>query len=128
MSINSQESGSKWINAGVAGVSILVGYMLLVFFSQLGEWFELEAAIPHFLYLIQGLSVVIGLTIFLTLKKRKDSSRFLGEVYGEMIKVVWPNKSETARHTVGVIIGVTIAGLILGLFDFLSSLALRQLN
>lgn len=129
MSVTSQNnSGSKWINAGVAIASISVAYVFLVFFQQLGEWFELEARIPHFAYTIQGICVIAGLVLFVTIKKRKDSSSFLEEVYGEMLKVVWPNKSETARHTVGVIIGVTIAGLVLGLFDFLSSIALKQLN
>ncbi len=128
MAVASQNDGRKWINAGVAIVSILFAYVVQVFVAQLGEWFELESKIPNFVFIVQGLSILLGLTTFMIIIKRNDTANFLKEVFAELIKVVWPNRSETSRHTIGIMIGVTLAGLALGIIDFISSWALNLLN
>ena len=128
MNTATQNEGRKWINTGVALTAILVGYVFLSFEQQLNEWFELEAKISNFLYLSQGIAVLLGLGVFIALVKNEKSASFLNETYGEMVKVVWPDRSETARHTVGIIIGVTIAGFVFGIFDFLASTILSYIN
>ncbi len=121
-------SGKKWINASVAIVAIVLGYVVLSFIRQLGEWFELEAKIAHFTLISQITAVLIGLTAFIIVLSHKKSSSFLQETFGELLKVVWPDKNETVKHTISILILVTIVGFILGLFDFLAGKFLTLLR
>ncbi|MBP9674532.1 MAG: preprotein translocase subunit SecE [Bacteriovoracaceae bacterium] len=115
------EQNKKWVQAAVAVSAIIVGYILYLFLQQLGIWFELESKIPNFKYIVQGLSVVLAFTGFVIVLKNPKTSSFLYETAEELTKVIWPDKSETVKHTIGIIIAVTIAGFVFGLFDFLSS-------
>lgn len=128
MSVSSQNEGNKWINAGVAIVSILLAYVFWTFLSQIGEWLELESKIWKFSVLSQVFSGAIGLTAFIIVVTNKKSGPFLTEVYGELIKVVWPDRNQTSKHTVGILIAVTIAGFIFSLFDFSASKLLSFLH
>ena len=128
MATVSRPEGKKWINTGVAGAAILVGYVFLAFIEQMGAWFELESKVRFFRAYAQGGAVVIGLISFVITIRHSKSAQFLGEVFQELVKVIWPDKTETVRHTVGIIIGVTIAGFVLGLFDFGASKLLSLLH
>ena len=128
MSVSSQNEGNKWINAGVAVVSILLAYIFWTFISQIGEWLELESKIWKFSVLSQVFAVALGLTAFIIVVTNKKSGPFLNEVYAELMKVVWPDRNQTSRHTVGILIGVTIAGFIFSLFDFSASKLLSFLH
>lgn len=122
------ESGKKWIQTSVAITCMLVGYILISFFETLGEWFELESKIPNFVASSQILAVLIALGVFAYIMKNPKISSFLTEVYQETAKVVWPDKNQTVRHTIGIIIGVTIVGFILGFFDFTATWLLSLIN
>ena len=122
------ESGKKWIQTSVAVVCMLLGYILISFFETLGDWFELESKIPSFVATSQVLSVLIALGVFVYLMKNPKISSFLTEVYQETVKVVWPNKNETVRHTIGIMIGVTVVGFILGVFDLTATWLLSLIN
>ena len=128
MSVSSQDNGKKWIQTSVAITCMIVGYVLISFFETLAEWFELEAKIPNYNATSQVLSVLIAIGVFIYIMKNSKTSSFLREVYQETLKVVWPDKNETARHTVGIMIGVTIIGFILGFFDFAATWALSLIN
>jgi len=118
MSIIKAEDAKKWINALIACASILLVFVSISFTEQVGEWFDLEARVPLYSALAQFLSVVIGVVCFLLIYFNKKASMYLDEVYGELVKVVWPEKDSIVRLTVGIIIGLTIVGLILVLVDF----------
>ncbi len=122
------ESGKKWIQTSVAITCMLLGYILISFFETLGEWFELESKIPNFVASSQILAVLIALGVFVYIMKNPKISTFLTEVYQETAKVVWPDKNQTVRHTIGIIIGVTIVGFILGFFDFTATWLLSLIN
>tara|TARA_B100001971_G_scaffold214585_1_gene252856 strand:- start:66063 stop:66449 length:387 start_codon:yes stop_codon:yes gene_type:complete len=128
MSVSSQDNGKKWIQTSVAITCMLVGYILISFFETLSEWFELEAKIPNYTASSQVLAVLIALGVFVYIMKNPKTSSFLSEVYQETLKVVWPDKNETVRHTIGIMIGVTIIGFILGFFDFVATWALSLIN
>ena len=49
----------------------------------------------------------------------------MNEVIVELTKVAWPTKDETQKGTLIVIIVVIIAGIILGIFDYLWSIVLK---
>lgn len=120
MSTFSGRNSRKWIQTSVAIVCIITGYILIQFFATMGELFVLEAKVPYYTLIYKLTSVVIGLALFITIMKHPKTSSFLSQVYTEVTKVVWPDKNMTAKHTVGVMIGVSIVGFILGFVDFVS--------
>lgn len=128
MAVASNNEGKKWIQAAVAVVCVLVVYVLISFFEKLAEWFALETMIPNFYGITQVISVLVGIGIFFGIIKNPKSSDFLENVYNEVLKVVWPNKQQTWRHTVVIMIAVTIFGFIFGFFDFAANYLLGLVN
>ena len=128
MAVASNDEGKKWIQATVAVVCILVGYVLISFFEKLAEWFALETMIPYFFGLTQVVSVLIGVVAFFTIMKNPKSLDFLTNVYQEMMKVVWPDSQQTWRHTFLILVAVTIFGFIFGFFDFGANYLLGLVN
>jgi preprotein translocase SecE subunit len=128
MAIASKDDGKKWIQTSVAVSCILLGYVLISFFEKLAEWFALETMVPYFFALTQGLSVVTGLVVYFLIMRNPKSSEFLANVYQEVMKVVWPDSSQTWRHTFVIMIAVTIMGFIFGFFDFGANFFLGLVN
>jgi len=128
MAVASNDDGKKWIQASVALVCILTGYVLISFFEKLAEWFQLETMIPYFFALTQVLSVLVALGAFIVIMKNPKSSEFLTNVYQEVVKVVWPDRQQTWRHTFVILIAVTIFGFIFGFFDFGANYLLGLVN
>jgi preprotein translocase subunit SecE len=128
MAVASNDDGKKWIQASVALVCILTGYVLISFFEKLAEWFQLETMIPYFFALTQVLSVILALGTFFFIMKNPKSSDFLSNVYQEVVKVVWPDRQQTWRHTFVILIAVTIFGFIFGFFDFGANYLLSLVN
>jgi preprotein translocase subunit SecE len=113
------EDGKKWINAFIALSSILVGFLVIKFFDQMGEWFDLEAKIGHFSLVSQGLGVLLGLGTFIFIVKSKPASAHLDEVFQELTKVIWPNKDDVLKAAFGIVIGLVIVSGIFVFFDFI---------
>lgn len=128
MAVASNDEGKKWIQATVAVVCILVGYVLINFFEKLAEWFALETVIPYFYAITQAVSVVAALAAYIVVMKNPKSSDFLTNVYQEVMKVVWPDSQQTWRHTFVILIAVTIFGFIFGFFDFGANFLLGLVN
>lgn len=128
MAVASNEEGKKWIQASVAVVCILLGYVLISFFEKMAEWFALETMIPYFYGIAQALSVILGLVTYIVIMKNPKSSEFLDNVYQEVMKVVWPNSTQTWRHTFVIMVAVTIMGFVFGFFDFGANFLLGLIN
>ena len=128
MAVASHDEGKKWIQATVAVVCILLGYVLINFFEKLADWFGLESMIPYFFGITQVLSVLIALAAYVTILKNTNSSEFLENVYQEVLKVVWPDSQQTWRHTFVILIAVTIVGFVFGFFDFGANYLLALVN
>lgn len=128
MSSVTNDNGKKWIQAGVTGICIILGYVLISFFLQLGEWFELESKISSYVLITNIVSVLIAGGTYFYIINNKVTSTFLDEVWGETIKVVWPDKNDTVKQTVIIMIGVTIVGFILWVFDYLGTLFLSLIQ
>ena len=120
MSVASNDEGKKWIQATVAVVCILTGYVLINFFEKLAEWFALETMIPYFFGITQVVSVVLALIVYVVVMKNPKSSEFM--------KVVWPDSQQTWRHTFVILIAVTIFGFVFGFFDFGANYLLGLVN
>jgi len=119
MSIVKAEDSKKWINAFIAIVAILVGYIFIQFIEQMGEWFNLEAKVKNFFAVTQGLGILAGLTTFMGILKNSNSMALLNEVYAEIVKVVWPDKDAILKITVGLVIGISIISGVFVLVDYL---------
>jgi preprotein translocase subunit SecE len=117
MSLAHKEDGKKWIQTTVALTCMIVGYVLMSFFETLSEWFELESKIGSYTAISQAVSVLIALGVFTYIMRTPKTANFLHDVYQEAIKVIWPDKNDTVKHTIIIMIGVTIMGFILGVFD-----------
>jgi len=117
MSLAHKEDGRKWIQTTVALTCMIVGYVLMSFFETLSEWFELESKIGSYTAISQAVSVLIALGVFTYIMRTPKTANFLSDVYQEAVKVVWPDKNDTVKHTIIIMIGVTIMGFILGVFD-----------
>jgi len=128
MAVASNEEGKKWIQATVAVVCILVGYVLVSFFEKLAEWFALETMVPYFFGITQAVSVLLALAAYIIVMKNPKSSDFLANVYQEIMKVVWPDSQQTWRHTFVIMVAVTIFGFIFGFFDFGANYLLGLVN
>lgn len=128
MSLTAKDDGKKWIQTSIAALCLILVYILIKFFGQMGEWFDLESKIPQFLMVSQLVAVLISLGVFVYIMKNPKTSTFLSDVYQEGIKVVWPDKNETVKHTIGIMIGVTIVGFILGIFDFVATWLLSLIS
>lgn len=120
MSVLKSEDQKKWINAFVMLCSILVGYIWIQFIFQLGEWFDLESQIKFFLAIAQGSGILVGIITFFIILKNQKSSRYLTEVYEELVKVVWPENDVVLKLTVGIVIAVSIISGILLFIDFIA--------
>ncbi len=128
MSVASNEEGKKWIQASLAVTCILLVYVLISFFEKLAEWFALETVVPYYFGITQFLSVVTGLVTYILIFKNPKSSDFLTNVYQEIMKVVWPDKQQTWRHTFVIMIAVTLMGFVFGFFDFGANFLLGLVN
>jgi preprotein translocase SecE subunit len=128
MAIASNDDGKKWVQSTVAVTCILLGYILINFFEKMAEWFPLESIIPYFFAITQFVSVVVGLVVYFVIVRNPKSSDFLSNVYQEVMKVVWPDSSQTWRHTFVIMVAVTIMGFIFGLFDFGANFFLGLVN
>ncbi len=51
-------------------------------------------------------------------KKGKNMIKFFVEVKNELVKVVWPTKTQTLQYTLVVIVFSLVVSLILAAFDF----------
>jgi preprotein translocase subunit SecE len=119
----------RWINTSIAFISIITGIVFIMLIDQLNTWFEIEALLPfNFKILSQGTGVLVGLSTFIAILKYPSSSTYVEEIFQEVIKVVWPEKNQTVRMTVGIIIGIVIVGCLLGLFDVISSRILSYIH
>jgi len=128
MSVASTDDGKKWIQTSLAVVCILVGYVFISMFEKLAEWFALESVVPYYFGITQGLSVVAAFAVYIVSLKHPKSSQFLKDVYSELLKVVWPETDQTWRHTLVIMIVVTIMGFVFGFFDFGANFLLGLVN
>lgn len=119
MSVIKQEDNQKWINGLVAVFSLIVGFIVIRFSETMGEWFDLEAKIPSFAIVVQGLGILLGVTCFVLIIKNKGAYTHLKEVYAELTKVIWPDKDTILKITIGLVISLSIISGFFVLVDFL---------
>lgn len=125
--IAQNDNARKWIYSSLAIFGFLLALLTYKFLLQMGAWFDLETKVKNYILISQILSVGISGVAFFALIKNEKSAQFLYETYDEMLKVVFPDRSETFRHAIIIMIVVTIIGFILGMFDFGAGYLLSKL-
>ena len=118
MSALKAEDSKKWIRSFVAIVAAVSGYLIIQFIGQLGEWFDLEAKVPNYILVSQGLGILTGLGVFLFTINHKAAAVHMQQVYEEFVKVIWPENNSVLKSTVGITIGLAIIGGIFVAVDF----------
>ena len=118
MSALKAEDSQKWIRSFVAIVATVCGYLIIQFIGQLGEWFDLEAKIPNYILVSQGLGILTGLGVFLFTINHKVAAVHMQQVYDELVRVIWPENNSVLKSTVGITIGLAIIGGIFVAVDF----------
>lgn len=119
MSIIKAENSKKWINTFIALMAILLAYLTIKFIGQLGEWFDLEAKIPYFLGVSQGIGILAGVSGFIIVQKNSIARSHLDEVYSELVKVIWPDSESVVKSTIGILIGLAILSSVFVGVDYL---------
>ncbi len=111
---------SKWINTILFLGSVLVGFLFNMLLVKLGTWFEFEAKIPQYKYIQLLVSILVVFGTLFYVKSRTDLMTFFYETFDEMTKVVFPDKNQSFRLSIFVIIAVTVIGFILTTFDWVA--------
>ncbi len=127
MATKLSKDNSKWLNASVAITCIMLCFILIRFFKQIGEWFELESKLGSYGLITQAVAVILSIGSFVYILKNEKTSSFLKESFSEIVKVIFPDRNETLSMTWKVMILVTICGFILGLFDYFATWGLSLL-
>jgi len=116
----------KWVNISYLALAILVGYIVFSGGMKISGTYDLEARVRNIELLMRILSIVCGALLFLFLYKHEKSNQFMNEVVVELSRVTWPTQKETTSATIVVIIFVIISGLVLGLFDYIWTVVMKN--
>ncbi len=101
MSLIKQEDANRWIYTFIAVIAIIATYVLVRFFYQLGDWFDLEAKITSFRIIAQIAGAGLGLISYVVAIKNEHVMKHLTDVYTEMLKVSWADIPSTNKLTIG---------------------------
>ena len=121
MSLIKTEDRKKWIHFILAVFALIAGYVVIRFTEQMGQWFDLEAKVGNFVLVSQGVGIFLGLGMFVVLMRHSRLMRHMGEVYDELVKVVWPDNDSIVKATTSIIIALAIISSVFVGVDFVSS-------
>ena len=118
----------KIVTIGYLAVAALATYLCMAAMVKISDAYDLEAKVKSIEFIIRGGSLLIGGGIFYLLLSNTKVNTFTNEVAVELLtKVTWPTSKETMPATGVVIVTVLLAGVVLAIFDWLWSLALRAI-
>ena len=107
----------KWVNLSYICAAALTGYIVFSLSNMVAGKYDLETRMQHIDLILRGVSVFVGLVLFLIMYRHQKVNQFMNEVIIELSRVTWPMRPDTAKATMVVIIMVLISGLFLGGMD-----------
>jgi preprotein translocase subunit SecE len=110
---------NRFMSTAFVLLAVLFGYLMYSLVDQFNDWFDLEVYISNYVAIKTASVVALSLLFFFVLNKNKSAKTYTQEVFGELFKVVWPDKDSVTKLTVGIVIAVVICSAILVLVDFL---------
>ena len=116
-----ENSNHKYITICFVGIAICTAYVVSVIMETLSRTWIVFARYLQGDLIIHGLPVTLGIIVFLLLQFNPRVVKRADEVIIEVQKVVWPSRKDTMGMTVVVTIMLIISGILLGIFDLISS-------
>ena len=116
-----ENSNHKYITICFVGIGICTAYVISVIMETLSGTWILFARYLQGDLIVHGLPVTLGIITFLLLQFNPRIVQRADEVIVEIQKVVWPSKKDTMGMTIVVTIMLIISGILLGIFDLISS-------
>jgi preprotein translocase SecE subunit len=112
-----ENNRQKWVNLSFVATSLLLAYVMYVLAMKFSVVFDVEGRVRSLDKILLVGSVVVGLAAFFGLSKSGTANSFISETVTEVAKVSWPERDETLKGTVAVLIAVTISGVLLWAVD-----------
>jgi preprotein translocase subunit SecE len=122
-----QSDNRKILTLSYMVTAVLTAFVVGVLMDALAATFGGVARVVSNDIVAHGLPVTIGVITFAILQFNRKVNAWADEVVVEIKKVVWPSKKDTTAMTIVVCIMLVITGIVLGTFDFLSSLFVNYL-
>ncbi len=119
--MENEKSNQSLVNLGFVIAGFLTYYVVAVVFEVLAGSFGVVTRMRGIEAVKHGVPVAAGLLAFLLLLMNKNAHVFLDEAVTEIRKVVWPSRKDTMAMTIVCCVMVIVAGIGLGLWDFISS-------
>jgi preprotein translocase subunit SecE len=116
-----EKSNQNIVNFGFVIAGFLSYFITNVLLEVLSGTFGAVARFRNIEAVKHGLPVSVGIIVFLVLFLNPKIQVWADEVVSEVRKVVWPTRKETVSMTIVCCVMVIMAGIGLGVFDFLAS-------
>ncbi len=115
----SQQRQEKFLLAVYIGAALLAGGLISAFALKGVAAFDLESKVQNIELIVRVLGVVLGIAVFVGLRRNNSVNSYLESVAIEFLeKVTWPTWKETWVTALVSIVFVVIVGLILSIFDW----------
>ncbi len=122
-----EKDNSKIMTVGFILAAAVVGIVVKVLFEALAASSGLVAGWRSQDTIRHGLPVGLAILTFALLQFNAKVRAWADEVILEVRKVVWPSQKDTTAMTTVVCIMLVIAGLVFGVFDFVSGQVIKVL-
>lgn len=116
-----EKSNQNLVNFGFVLAGVIGYFVTNVLLEVLAGTFGSVARFRNIELVRHGLPVGVAIAIFLILFLNPKVQKWGDEVITEVGKVVWPSRKDTIAMTIVCCVMVVIAGLGLGVYDFLAS-------
>src|SRR3990167_8567606 len=115
------ENNQKWVNLSFFAGAALLAFVTFMIANKTAAAFDSEGRVANLETYLRIGSLVVGGLVFLILYRNQTANSFMDEVLIELGKVTWPEREETVKGTIAVLIAVTIMGFMFGLVDWIWS-------
>ncbi|MFN8943471.1 MAG: preprotein translocase subunit SecE [Pseudobdellovibrionaceae bacterium] len=119
------KTNSKVVTVSFALFAMLICLSMRLLLKAFAGAFSLVARATDADLVRHGMPVLIGLGLFLYLQFTPKVLAWADEVISEIKKITWASKKDTYGMTVAVVVMVTISGIVVALFDYLSAFLLN---
>jgi preprotein translocase subunit SecE len=119
------KTNSKVVTVSFALFAMLIGLSISLLLKAFSGAFSIVARATDADLVRHGMPVLIGLGLFLYLQFTPKVLAWADEVISEIKKITWASKKDTYGMTVAVVVMVTISGIVVALFDYLSAFLLN---
>lgn len=107
----------KYVNIVYLLLAVLLSYIVFSGGMKLVAVTDLESRFKQAELALRGLSVLMGVVLYVVLYRHEQANQFFNEAVAELTRVSWPTNKEVGAATFIVIVMVLISGFILGLLD-----------